>query len=133
MGVILENLDLDDISEAIIENIVDTFTDYKLSNEDMLEVVGKVEEYFDEVRAYVRESENDRKEIKKMKDGKNDYEITCHNLGLPSEVILTKEGNGYRLPDEFIDGVNEFLADKYGCPTDGWAIEIKVSHIGWDI
>lgn len=65
MGVILENLDLDDISEAIIENIVDTFTDYKLSNEDMLEVVGKVEEYFDEVRAYVRESENDRKEIKK--------------------------------------------------------------------
>lgn len=65
MGVILENLDLDDISEAIIENIVETFTDYKLSNEDMLEVVGKVEEYFDEVRAYVRESENDRKEIKK--------------------------------------------------------------------
>ena len=64
MGVILENLDLDDISEAIIENIVETFTDYKLSNEDMLEVVGKVEEYFDEVRAYVRESENDRKEIK---------------------------------------------------------------------
>lgn len=65
MGVILENLDLDDISETIIENIVETFTDYKLSNEDMLEVVGKVEEYFDEVRAYVRESENDRKEIKK--------------------------------------------------------------------
>lgn len=64
MGVILENLDLDDISETIIENIVETFTDYKLSNEDMLEVVGKVEEYFDEVRAYVRESENDRKEIK---------------------------------------------------------------------
>lgn len=65
MGVILENLDLDDISESIIENIVETFTDYKLNNEDMLEVIGKVEEYFDEVRAYVRESENDRKEIKK--------------------------------------------------------------------
>lgn len=65
MGVILENLDLDDVSESIIENIVETFTDYKLNNEDMLEVIGKVEEYFDEVRAYARESENDRKEIKK--------------------------------------------------------------------
>ena len=58
MGVILENLDLDDVSESIIENIVETFTDYKLNNEDMLEVIGKVEEYFDEVRAYARESEN---------------------------------------------------------------------------
>lgn len=64
MGVILENLDLSDISEAIIENIVDTFTDYKLNNEDMSVVIGKVEEYFDEVKQYIRESENDRKEIK---------------------------------------------------------------------
>lgn len=60
MGVILENLDLDDVSESIIENIVETFTDYKLNNEDMLEVIGKVEEYFDEVRAYARESENNK-------------------------------------------------------------------------
>lgn len=60
MGVILENLDLDDVSESIIENIVETFTDYKLNNEDMLEVIGKVEEYFDEVRAYARESENSK-------------------------------------------------------------------------
>ena len=60
MGVILENLDLDDVSESIIENIVETFTDYKLNNEDMLEVIGKVDEYFDEVRAYARESENNK-------------------------------------------------------------------------
>lgn len=57
MGVILENLDLNDISEAIIENIVDTFTDYKLNNEDMSVVIGKVEEYFDEVKQYINGNE----------------------------------------------------------------------------
>lgn len=66
-------------------------------------------------------------------DGEDDYEITCRNLGLPNEVVLTKEGNGYRLPDEFVDSVNEFLADKYGYCNDGWAVEIKVNNIGWDI
>ena len=66
MGVILENLDLDNITEMIIENIVDTFSDYKLSNEDMLNVINGIEEYCDEVRAYVRESENDKKEIKNV-------------------------------------------------------------------
>lgn len=71
--------------------------------------------------------------VKANHDGEDDYENTCHNLGLPSEVILTKEGNGYRLPDEFVESVNEFLVNEYGCPTDGWAVEIKVSHIGWDI
>ena len=67
MGVILENLDLDNITEMIIENIVDTFSDYKLSNEDMLEVINDIEEYCEEVRTYVRESENDKKEIKNVK------------------------------------------------------------------
>lgn len=66
MGVILENLDLDNITEMIIENIVDTFSDYKLSNEDMLKVIADIEEYCDEVKAYVRESENDKKEIKNV-------------------------------------------------------------------
>ena len=64
MGVILENLDLDNITEMIIENVVDMFSDYKLCNEDMLKVINGIEEYFDEVRAYVRESENYKKEIK---------------------------------------------------------------------
>lgn len=66
MGVILENLDLDNITEMIIENIVDTFSDYKLSNEDMLEVINDIEEYCDEVRAYVRENSDDNKEIKNV-------------------------------------------------------------------
>lgn len=64
MGAILENLDLDNITEMIIENIADLFSDYKLSNEDMLKVIKNIEEYFDEVRAYVRENSNDKKEIK---------------------------------------------------------------------
>lgn len=67
MGVILENLDLDNITEMIIENIVDTFSDYKLSNEDMLKIIDDIEEYCEEVRVYVRESENDKKEIKNVK------------------------------------------------------------------
>lgn len=67
MGVILENLDLDNITEMIIENIVDTFSDYKLNNEDMLKVINDIEEYCEEVRTYVRESENDKKEIKNVK------------------------------------------------------------------
>ena len=66
MGVILENLDLDNITEMIIENIVDTFSDYKLNNEDMLKVINDIEEYCDEVRAYVRENSNDKKEIKNV-------------------------------------------------------------------
>lgn len=66
MGVILENLDLDNITEMIIENIVDTFSDYKLSNEDMLNVINGIEEYCDEVRAYVRENSDDNKEIKNV-------------------------------------------------------------------
>ena len=66
MGVILENLDLDNITEMIIENIVDTFSDYKLNNEDMLKVINDIEEYCEEVRTYVRESENDKKEIKNV-------------------------------------------------------------------
>ena len=64
MGVILENLDLDNITEMIIENIVDLFSDYKLNNEDMLKVINGIEEYCDEVRVYVRENSNDKKEIK---------------------------------------------------------------------
>lgn len=64
MGVILENLDLDNITEMIIENIVELFSDYKLNNEDMLKVIKNIEEYCDEVRAYVRENSNDKKEIK---------------------------------------------------------------------
>lgn len=66
MGIILENLDLENVSEGLIENIVDTFSDYKLSNEDMLKVIDDIEEYCEEVRAYVRESENDKKEIKNV-------------------------------------------------------------------
>lgn len=51
---------------------------------------------------------------------------------LPSEVILTADGNGYRLPDEFVESVNEYLADTYGFCNGGWAVEIKVSDIDWD-
>lgn len=51
---------------------------------------------------------------------------------LPNEIILTEDGNGYRLPDEFVESVNEYLADTYGFCNGGWAIEIKVSNIDWD-
>ena len=51
---------------------------------------------------------------------------------LPDEVILTADDSGYRLPDKFVESVNEFLADKYGFCNGGWAVEIKVSNIDWD-
>lgn len=51
---------------------------------------------------------------------------------LPDEVILTADDSGYRLTDEFVESVNEFLADKYGYCNGGWAVEIKVSNIDWD-
>lgn len=57
MGYILENLDLDEIGEDIIEYIVEKFSDLKLSNEDMLKVIGKVEDYLEEAKQYIRESE----------------------------------------------------------------------------
>ena len=51
---------------------------------------------------------------------------------LPNEVILTADGNGYRLPDEFVESVNEFLADTYCFCNGGWNVEIKVSDIDWE-
>ena len=63
-------------------------------------------------------------------DGEDDYEIMRSQL--PKEIILTKEGNGYRLPDEFVESVNDYLADTYGFCNGGWAVEIKVSNIDWD-
>ena len=51
---------------------------------------------------------------------------------LPNEVILTADGSGYRLPDEFVESVNEYLADRYGLCNGGWAVEIKISNIDWE-
>lgn len=54
MGYIVEDLDLSEISETIIEDIVELFSDYKLNNDDALEVISRVEEYFDEVKQYAK-------------------------------------------------------------------------------
>ena len=51
---------------------------------------------------------------------------------LPNEVILTADGNGYRLPDEFVESVNSLLADTYCFCNGGWNVEIKVSDIDWE-
>ena len=51
---------------------------------------------------------------------------------LPNEVDITACGRGFRLSDEFVESVNEYLADTYGYCNDGWAIKIIVSNIGWD-
>ena len=53
-------------------------------------------------------------------------------LELPDEVILTEEGNGFRLSDEFVNSVNEYLSDEYGHCNGGWNVEIKISNIDWE-
>lgn len=51
---------------------------------------------------------------------------------LPKELILTEQDNGYLLPDEFIESVNDYLADRYGYCNKGFLIEIKLTDIEWD-
>lgn len=45
MGFIIEDLDPHDVSEEIIEHIVDQITNYKLSDEDIIIVLKDVKKY----------------------------------------------------------------------------------------
>lgn len=52
-------------------------------------------------------------------------------MKLPNEIDLT-EADGFRVPDEMWDAINEYLADEYGFCTNSYGLEIKVSGIDWD-
>lgn len=52
---------------------------------------------------------------------------------LPTEVILP---SGVKLPENFYDGIYEYLQDKYGREVDkypeAYGIEIKITDISWN-
>lgn len=66
-----------------------------------------------------------------LQNASRGVDITDPTADLPTDIELDKDDN-FRLPDDMIEYINEYLTDTYGYYNGGWAWKLSVHNVDWE-
>lgn len=66
-----------------------------------------------------------------MNNANRGVNITDPSADLPTYIELDKDED-FMLPDDMVEYINDYLADKYGYCNKGWCWKISLDDVEWD-